>query len=91
METIEKNKVKKQHILELTNRANATISGVEKVISSSDTCLNLATSEGGLTILGSNFKINKFSALDGTLSFDGVINSLKYSAAAVPLLKRIFK
>lgn len=91
MENIKQAPLKKPHSIDLSNRKNGAITGVEKVISSCDTCLALATCEGGLTIAGANLKINKFNVDDGTLSFEGEINSLKYNAAKVPVLKRIFK
>lgn len=83
--------LKKQHSLEIASRKNGLITGVEKVVSSCDTSLVLSTSEGGLTVTGTGLKINKFSVEDGTLGFDGTVNAVRYSAAKVPLLKRIFK
>ena len=81
---------KRPHTLNIENRTKGFITGVIKVISSNETQLLLETTAGGLTILGSALKINKFNADDGVLSFEGAVNSFKYTAAKVPLLKRMF-
>ena len=83
--------LKRAHTVQLLSRKEGNLTGVEKVISSSETALVLATADGGLTVCGSGLKINHFDAGDGTLRFEGTVNSLKYSAAKVPVLKRIFK
>lgn len=83
--------LKKQHTLEITSRNSGSLTGIEKVVSSCDTALVLVTSEGGLSIAGTGLKINRFNVDEGTLSFAGTVNSIKYSAAKVPMLKRIFK
>lgn len=75
----------------LTNRERAEISGVEKVIRSNAETIELVTKRGGLTVSGSELKIDRFDVADGELELSGKINSLKYLEAAVPLLKRIFK
>ena len=87
---IENKKSEKHHVVNIDHRNKGNITGVVKVISSNNTQLILDTSVGGLTILGSNLKILKFSADDGYLSFEGTTNSIRYSAAKVPFLKRIF-
>lgn len=75
----------------LTNRERAEISGVEKVIRSNAETIELVTKRGGLTVSGSELKIDRFDVADGELELSGKINLLKYLEAAVPLLKRIFK
>ena len=67
------------------------MTGVDKVISSNENCILLETSEGGLTVSGSGLKINKFDAESGQLTFEGTVNKMQYSAAKLPLAKRIFK
>jgi len=81
---------KRNHVVNIDNRAKGNITGVDKVISSNTTQLLLETSNGGLTVLGSELKILKFNADEGYLSFEGTVNSLKYSAAKVPFFKKIF-
>ena len=87
---IERNLAKKNHVLNIDNREKGTVTGVIKVISSNHTQLLLDTSAGGLTILGGELKIQKFNADEGYLSFEGTVNSFKYSAAKVPFFKKIF-
>ena len=82
--------VKRNHAVNLENREKGFITGVEKVVSSNDTQLSLETSAGGLTVVGSELKINKFDAESGALAFLGSVNALKYSGAKVSFLKRIF-
>ncbi len=81
----------KKHSISIVNRENASLCGVEKVISSCDTLITLSTSVGTLSILGTNLKIVKFSVEEGTLNYEGVTNTIKYSANKAPLIKRIFK
>ncbi|MBR2968101.1 MAG: YabP/YqfC family sporulation protein [Clostridia bacterium] len=82
---------KKPHTYTISERASCSMSGVEKVISSSANLINLVTACGEMEINGKNLKISKFNLEDGSLAFDGEIDSVKYSVAKVPLLKRIFK
>lgn len=84
-------KIKKIHSITIDSRRKGLVSGVDKVVSSCDTTIVLITSDGGLTIIGKELKINKFSIDDGALSFEGTIDTLKYTAAKTPLLKRLFK
>ena len=87
---MEKEISKKPHTLNIENRAKGFVTGVTKVISSNDSLLTLETGAGGLAIMGSGLKIHKFNAEDGTLTLEGTVNSVKYSAAKVPFLKRVF-
>lgn len=79
------------HSFEVSNRARCTMSGIQKVISSSETSVLLVSSCGNMEISGKKLKINKFDIEDGTLAFEGEIDGIKYSAPKVPLLKRLFK
>lgn len=83
--------VKRPHAVRIENRTDGTVSGVEKLISSSADALSLVTSEGALTICGTDLKLERYSVEDGNLAFSGKVNSLKYAGAKVPLAKRIFK
>lgn len=89
MET--KKEIKKPHSFEVTNREKCTMTGIEKVISSSETSISLVSSCGGMDISGKGLKISKFDIESGDLSFEGEIDCIKYSAPKVSLLKRIFK
>lgn len=83
--------VKKSHSFSVENRNSCSMSGIEKVISSSDSAIIIISSCGEMEILGKKLKINKFEVEDGTFCFDGEIDCIKYSAPKVPLLKRLFK
>lgn len=81
---------KKLHNLTIENQSKGMISGVEKVISSSDTALYLDTSVGGLAIVGTDFKITKYDMDTGALVFTGKVQSFKYSGKKQSLLKKMF-
>ena len=83
-------KPKKPHALNLENRSKGFLTGVEKVSSSNETAIVLETSSGGMTLTGTGLKINKFDNDTGTLSFEGSVSSVRYSAAKLPFFKRIF-
>lgn len=82
---------KKRHSITLESRNRALITGVEKVTDSSPAAINMVTSEGPLSVRGSELKINSFSVADGNLSFEGKVDKLEYASAKKPLLRRIFK
>ena len=81
----------KTHALNLNCREKGSLSGIEKVISSNETMLNLVSCCGGLVITGENLKILQFNAETGALDFEGNVFAIKYNAPKKPLLKRIFK
>lgn len=88
---MEEKTIKKMHSITVENRKRVLMTGVDKVIASSATLITLYTSAGGLNIVGSDFKINSFNETDGSLNFEGNVNSLKYSGQKTSLLKKIFK
>ena len=79
------------HEICLTRREKGSLTGIEKVISSCETSLNLISVCGNLFIGGEKLKIISFNAQNGTLEFEGNVTSIKYSGARQPLIKRIFK
>ena len=81
----------KPHSFEVNNRSSCSMTGVEKVISSSESLISIVSSCGAMEINGKQLKISKFDVSDGTLNFEGEIDCIKYSAPKVSLLKRIFK
>jgi sporulation protein YabP len=81
----------KPHSVYLENCQKGVLTGVSKVVSSNDTMLVLETGAGGMTVSGSGLKINKFDVNEGSLSFEGTVGSIRYSAAKLPFLKRIFR
>lgn len=82
---------KKPHGFEVKDRNFCNMYGVEKVVSSSENLIDVVTFQGGMEINGKNLKINRFDVNDGTLTFEGEIDCVKYSAPKTPLLKRLFK
>ncbi|MCL2255458.1 MAG: hypothetical protein FWC11_01195 [Firmicutes bacterium] len=82
---------KKPHSVNIDRRQRATLQGVEKVISSNENLISLLTTEGGLVLNGSEFKIIKFDAESGFLSIEGKTNSFKYTAVSGEKTGSVFK
>lgn len=87
----EKKGVKKHHTFSLDSRKKGALTGVDEVLSYSETQLYLRTSEGDLSVTGKELKIVKYSTEDGTLSFVGQVDALRYAGQKVPFFKRVFK
>lgn len=81
----------KQQNITIENRKKGMVTGVSKVVSSCETALDLVTAEGGLSITGTELKINKYDIDSGVLVFEGTVNKLQYTAAKTSLLKKMFK
>ncbi|MCH5165300.1 MAG: YabP/YqfC family sporulation protein [Clostridiales bacterium] len=79
------------HAFSMTDRKKATLTGVAKVDSASETEIILSTCLGRLVINGSSLQIVKFDDSDGNLALTGNIDAVKYAQAKQSLLKRIFK
>ncbi|MDE6200281.1 MAG: YabP/YqfC family sporulation protein [Clostridiales bacterium] len=79
------------HSVNMTDRKKAVMTGVSKVDGATETQIDLTTALGRLIVTGSALKIAKFDDADGNLTLQGNIDSIKYAAARVPLIKRIFK
>ncbi|MDE7108234.1 MAG: YabP/YqfC family sporulation protein [Clostridiales bacterium] len=79
------------HSVNMTDRKKAVMTGVSKVDGATETQIDLTTALGRLIVTGTALKIAKFDDADGNLTLQGNIDSIKYAAARVPLLKRIFK
>lgn len=91
-----KKEVKQQftdHKINIDNRTKINITGVEKVISASQTQVIAKVSGSRLCILGKNLSVSKLDVEQGILDLTGELNSLKYSATASTqgFFKRIFK
>ena len=91
MKAPQSEKPKKPHALNIESRSKGLVSGVEKVVSANETALLLETSAGGLHITGGDLRIHKFDMDSGSLVFEGAVNGVRYAAAKIPLLKRIFR
>ncbi len=92
----EKQFVGNQKLL-MNNRKNISITGVLDVISFDLKEILLETTEGMLTIKGSDLHINRLSVEKGDLDVEGRVDSLLYADVTTPkmmgdnLLQRLFK
>lgn len=75
----------------MESRSHIRMTGIEKVVASSEKELSLVTSDGKLNVFGRELKITSFFEDDGTLVFGGKVDKLEYADAKKPLLKRIFR
>ena len=66
------------HQVSLTGRSRLSLSGVEDVDSFDENAISLSTTEGYLTILGSDLHIEKLNLDGGELLVAGVVDSLTY-------------
>ena len=80
-----------QNVITLTNRTNLNILGVNKVSGVSPTEILLELDGENMIIQGSNMEVQALDVENKTLNIVGTVNSIKFIAPKVPLLKRIFK
>lgn len=79
-----------KHSLELTQRKNLTINGVDSVCSFSDARIVLRLVGGEkLTIVGSGLKITGFTKASGSFAAEGEILGVSYGGKS--LVARLFK
>ena len=76
--------------LSIINRNTLSISGINEVVSSSETQLYLKVHDTGLVISGQNIHINKIDIESGVLDATGDFDSIKYGKSG-NIFKRIFK
>lgn len=67
------------HFLNLSERKNLVVSGVNKVDNFDSDEFVIKTNMGILTIKGSNLELIKLDTLQGNISIKGTIDSLEYS------------
>ncbi|MDR0425980.1 MAG: YabP/YqfC family sporulation protein [Clostridiales bacterium] len=91
MEEQQKQTAKKHHVVNVDSRKKGTVSGVDEVVSYSDARLCLKTSEGELSVTGRDLKIVRFSTEDGTLSFSGEVDGIRYAGPKASLRRRLFQ
>ena len=77
--------------LELTAREKLVITGVEEIISSANTQVQIKTLCGNLTVTGSDLKIDNFVIGDKNLELTGNIDEIKFGKTKKSFLKRILK
>lgn len=89
----EKNKNTKKHNLSLSERKKLNMEGVEEVITFNESNIVIQTTEGTLTITGSDLNIEKLNLESSVVKINGYINSFKYSNKKnhQSLLKRLFQ
>lgn len=79
------------HSVTMADRKKLSATGITSVDGASDNQIELCSCMGRLIVSGSELKIVKFDDADGNLTLTGNIDGIKYAAAKVPLIKRIFK
>ncbi len=71
----------KEHLLELRNRCEMSLTGVSEVINFSDNLVTLRTSCGDLTVRGEGLSMGRLNTETGELYIKGVVSILRYSKA----------
>ena len=74
-----KNDIKSAHCVVINQRENVKISGIVDVESFDESEIVLYTSEGGIILIGEDFKINKLSVDTGEVEIEGYLNEIKYT------------
>lgn len=71
----------KEHLLELKNRREMTLSGVSEVVNFSENLVTLRTSCGDLTVRGEDLMMGRLNTETGELYIRGTVSNLRYSKA----------
>lgn len=83
---------KMEHILNIANRKEISISGITKVVSVKPDLVQLKTCQGDMIISGKDLEVTKLDLENHTLNLSGTFCGLKYlETTKTPLLKKIFK
>jgi len=89
---ITSNKPNQEHSLQLINRKNLTITGINKIISVKPDLLQLKSNNGDIIITGQNMEVIKLDLEQQSVVLNGKFDSIKYlENNKTPLLKKIFK
>lgn len=94
---MEEKEKQRPHKLELQNREQGRITGVQDVVSFDENQIILDTDMGLLTIRGKNLHVSRLTLEQGEVDIDGMVESLLYSSneafrrSGESLLKRLFK
>lgn len=93
MENKTENKVKRPHTLQIDSRTKAVMTGVEEVVSMTETMAQVKTGAGGLVLTGKNMHMSKYNAEEGLLVVDGDIDKAAYTSDGEKggFFKKIFK
>lgn len=89
---MENDKQKKATKLTISNGNNLYLSGVEKVISSTPTCLQVVFGSQTLEILGTDISASKIDVESGVLEATGNFSGIKFQGAKQKqnIFKKIF-
>ena len=94
METKQKNnttETKLPNNIDLQNRRNLKITGVEEILTATPTEVVAKTTEGPLVITGGDMKIKNLNNEQKTVEIEGEINELKYSSKKKKFIQKIFR
>ncbi len=69
----------KEHLLELKNRREMSLTGVSEVVNFSDNLVTLRTSCGDLTVRGEGLAMGRLNTDTGELYIKGTVSILRYS------------
>lgn len=76
----------------MINRNNLAITGVERVVSSTSSLVNLKVTGTPMCVEGTNLSVAKLDVDQGVIVLEGTVNSIHYGQGKkAPIFKRIFK
>ncbi len=75
---MEQQTTKKKHTVNIQDRANLNLSGIDDVTNSDSTVVVCKVSGMLMVIRGESLKIKRFDTKNGDLVIDGVFSSLEY-------------
>ena len=78
-------------VLTLEGQKRLTMTGVESVDGFSEQSLKLTLAGKRVLVTGSHIKITSFNKATGSLTADGMCDSVRYDAKKGSFFKRVFK
>ena len=78
-------------VLTIEGQKKISLTGVESVVSFSDTEIRLVVAGRKMRIAGSNFKVQAFSKGSGAFSAIGEVAFVRYGGAKGKFFQRLFK
>jgi len=83
--------ISKKHKFVCDDRKSATINGVIKVDSTSETQVVCEINGSMLVVLGKNLHVKKLDINESILEIEGQIDQMRYTEKSKPFFKRLFK
>lgn len=80
-----------ESVLTITNQQKLSLTGVEKVFSTSDNKVILSVGGNALKVSGQKLEVEKLDVENGILKLNGLVEELKFDHKKTPILKRLFK